>query len=105
MTTWTVPDFADEQRCVTLSLTRVDTISIPGLEVPVWQVAKDPRKLSSSEMSFYKGRFVRYIDLPAKMHESFARWQNGAQQPFADAAYDYDLRRFLAYFLSGHFPG
>ena len=91
VTVWTIPDFGDEECTITVSLTCVETVSASGLDVPVWQVAN-----CQPEARCFSGRFVRYIDLPAKMHESFARWQFGAQQPFVDAAYDYDFLHFLA---------
>ena len=88
--TWMIDGFEDDGSTITLNLQQVDTFDYRGLAVPVWQVAD--RKPGDR---CYPGRFVRYMDLPEDLHQAFARWQYGANQPFAEGAYDYDFRHFM----------
>lgn len=90
-TTWLTPSFDDAETPVTIELLQLDALIFRGLTIPVWQVAPGQKG------SYHAGPFVRRIDLPADLAEAFFdRWQYGANQPFADAAYIRDFADFMA---------
>jgi hypothetical protein len=86
---WTTEGFDDAGGNITLNLRQVDALVYRGLTVPVWELLPGQGNYSSSP-------FVRREDLPADLTEAFFdRWQYGANQPFADAAYHCDFEAFM----------
>ncbi len=56
--------------------------------IPVWQVVNPPP-------GTYRGKFVRFEDLPPGLEQAFRRWQYSAAMPFSDVSYDHDFASFL----------